>query len=687
MNGSIVDQNNLTDISKDILTHPEEDMIYLEKLMNEFDFTEADMNDLSRTFSQIKQDPTLEEDKKRALVFDSWKLIYRTKPPTIKEFLNDPQYLGSVSESIYPHIKDWVENFFDFSKPYRNLILASSIGAGKSFATSLATMYEIYILYHCRDVKKLLGQSSATNLAIVFISFTENKVKEVLAEILMNMMNSSPKFKRCQTLEQMNKKKKNDSSTIYFSTAGSTNFITCGDLNLKVTSSMSRLLGLNTPMINLSEMNWYSSANKSPEEALNVYQKAIDRVYSRLHRHPLGRTILDSSPYDRTLPIENYVWNELRKNPDKYPNYKIITGSQWEFDKFKPEYPLYDKKGLTFPAFIGSGSKDPCLINPMNKDDYHVDEIIDIPEDLRQQAETRLIETIRDFGGIPMGGDDVLIRNNSILENIFNDNLRNLYTQITAPSDLNPEGLIWNQIKDTFFFKASKNKYEFYRNPKAPRFLSFDLSYSGDTTGIAMSHVELNDKGELIYITDFTIPITPKKSRINLDAIKLFIHDLRRYGNIDIHTISFDKFVSEPTIQYLKRHDFNVITQSVDSTMSAYLNYVSLMEQGRVKMGKNLLMKNNLKSLRITETPKAKKKKIDHLIGKVKEEQISEDWNTSRLGYYAKDVSDAVIASVNLAVTYGSKNPRYLYSDKEEITPQVNKNKMKEKIKSLYGLS
>jgi hypothetical protein len=544
----------------------------------------------------------------------------------------------------------------------------------------------MYVLYHCRDVKKLLGQSSATNLAIVFISFTENKVKEVLAEILQNMMVSSPKFSRCQTLDQMNRKRKNDSSQIYWTTAGSTNFMTVGDLNVKVTSSLSRLLGLSTPLVTLSEMNFYSEANKSPEEALTVYQKAIDRVYSRLHGHPLGRTVLDSSPHDRTLPIENYVWNTIRKDPIKYNNYYMVTGSQWDMSSFKPDYPLFHEQGLSIPAYIGSGSKDPRIISPNELKDFHDDEIIHIPEDLRQQAETRLKETIRDYGGVPMGGDDVLIRNNIILDNLFNDSLRNIYLGIKAPSDVNPEGLIWEQVKNKFFIKSSKEKYEFYRYPNATRYVSVDQSISGDTTGIAMSHVEINNDGELVYVTDFTLAIPPNKKRINMDAIKLFIHDLRRYGNIKIGCISFDRFSSEPTIQYLKLHGFNVENLSVDITMSPYLNYVSLMEQNRVKMGRNIYMKNNLKSLRIVETPRAKKKKIDHLIGTIDSTNASTEWDISRIGYYAKDISDAVVASVELAVMYGSKSPRYIYSEESLTNRNVSKAMMKDKIKGMYSL-
>jgi len=682
----IIDPNNLRDITKDIITHPADDLEYLEELFDQFDFKESDMRQLSNAFNILKNDPNLSEDKKREYAFSSWKLIYRTKPPTIKEFLTE-EYIGEVANSTYSHVKDWVTEFMDFSKPWRNLVLTPAIGAGKSYATSLITLYYSYVLYHCRDPKKLLGLSKATSLSILFVSFTVDKVKELLGEIYINMMNASPKFQRCQTLDQMNRRRKADPSMVYWSTAGATNYLDVGDINIKVTSNLQRLLGLSIILCNVSELSFFGTAGKSPEDALKLYEKAIDRIFSRLHGNVWGRSILDSSPYDRTLPLENYIWNEVMKHPEKYPDYYIVKGSQWSFPKFHDDYPLFYKENKSFPIFIGSGSQDPKMISESERPNYPEDLVIDMPEDLRQQAENRLIETVRDFAGIPMGGDDVLIRNKAVLESLFTPSLRNLYDYIQAPSDLNPEGLIFDQIKHKFFVSIGNNKWEFYRNPRAERFLSVDQSISGDLTGIGMSHVEVNDDGELVFIVDFSIVISPGKGRINLDAIKLFIHELRKYGGLNIARISFDQFQSESTMQYLKRHDFEVERLSVDIHMSPYLNFVSYMEQNRVKMGRNIIMKNNLKSLRVVETPKSKKKKIDHLPGKVSIDKSDSNWDISRMGYYGKDISDAVVASVELTSKYGTKNPRYLYDESQEEEAVVNKKKMKSKILDMYGLS
>ena len=91
--------------------------------------------------------------------------------------------------------------------------------------------------------------------------------------------------------------------------------------------------------------------------------------------------------------------------------------------------------------------------------------------------------------------------------------------------------LIWDKIKDQFFYKVLNNKYEFYRNPNAVRYISVDQSYAKDDTGISMSHVELKKDGTLVFITDFAITIHPTKEKINLEAMfnRLELNQLRAF--------------------------------------------------------------------------------------------------------------------------------------------------------------
>lgn len=77
---------------------------------------------------------------------------------------------------------------------------------------------------------------------------------------------------------------------------------------------------------------------------------------------------------------------------------------------------------------------------------------------------------------------------------------------------------------------------------------------------------------------------------------------------------------------------------------------LSYMNRGRLLCGKNLFFKNNLKSLRMVKASKSENSrlKIDHDSSMPQIIEGSTDWNKSLIGYYGKDISDAVAASIEL---------------------------------------
>ena len=258
-----------------------------------------------------------------------------------------------------------------------------------------------------------------------------------------------------------------------------------------------------------------------------------------------------------------------------------------------------------------------------------------------------LPKALKDRAGIPSGASDNIITDYKIIEDMFDNNLRNIYTGINAPSNLSPQHLIWDKIKD-IFFKKKANDYEYYYLPKIPRVISVDQSYATDITSISMAHIErLGDTGDNMYVVDFTIAIVPTTEGVNLEAIRCFIEDLKYTGHININCISFDQFQSETTIQNLKRSGFDVEKLSVDSSTGPYLDMLSLMNRGQIKVGKNIFLKNNLKCLHMTST-KSGKAKIDHDASRAQVISGDDSWDKSFIGYFGKDVSDSVAASIAL---------------------------------------
>jgi hypothetical protein len=444
-------------------------------------------------------------------------------------------------------------------------------------------------------------------------------------------------------------------------------------MSFKIKSSIPSLLGLTILCGSVTELAFFKEAGYSDEDIMRLYNDMKGRIFSRFPDAFWAKSILDSSPNDATYQqsLDWWILNEAPRQVDpttKKPLNLILKGKKWDLQPWN--FPEWNKdNSKVFYMFMGGkDGKVPKVLD--NKEDvalYNEADILECPIDGLILAQDDPIKFLKDYGGIPAGTSNRLINDFTTIEKIFHPALHNIYSHITALESEEPEGLVWNKIKDDFFIKIG-DRYEFYRNPLEERFVSIDQSITGDTAAIAVTHPELKKDGEIIDVTDMTICIIPNKHRINLDAIKCFVYDLKYKGKLNINHVSFDQFQSEPAQQYLRRSGFEVEHLSVDDQTSPYLNFVQQIKLERFKSGKNIYIKNNLKSLKLSAT-KTGRPKIDHENGKVENSFGANDkWTTSSLGYNAKDCTDAICASIELRRKYYTSVPGYIYDldDKQE---------------------
>jgi hypothetical protein len=232
------------------------------------------------------------------------------------------------------------------------------------------------------------------------------------------------------------------------------------------------------------------------------------------------------------------------------------------------------------------------------------------------------------------------------------------------------------------------NTYKFWYAPEIPRTLAIDQSISEDMASITLSHTERDlsrkdsETGNALtmYVSDFTLCIVPIGGRINLDAIKLFVMDLINLGGMKLAYNSTDRFQSEATVQYWKRQGLNVEYLSVDRTNDPYLFYVNMVQRGRVKCGRNIILKNNMLSIQMKKRKAVRKNgtssvKIDHMLGEVKytppmnynikeKNSWKNSWNTCTTGNFSKDVLDSQVASIELLRKY-SMIPYKIWNQEE----------------------
>lgn len=555
--------------------------------------------------------------------------------------LNKDRVEGKIYIDSIIYAREESNSCITLDYPLGLYLIHDNIITHNSTMSSISELFVTVTLWSMRSPKKFFNLSESSSMVTMLVSFTMEKAAQVLLQPFMQILKSSPKFRRVKQEERLVSAQDETPDKVCWTTAGrmgSLQFF--NDLHYIIASDPAQLLGLNVIQAVLSEISFFVDKGFSPEYIWRIYNDSLGRVQSRFDTKYYSGTILDSSPNDITLsPIDKYIFGGAAyEDPTNY----IFTGTQWQY---RPELrPIWLKTGETFPVFRGSATEPAKILEENEVANYNKEEVYDVPIDLKKLFVIDCLKNVKDYCGYPAGAKGMLIRDEKYIDSMFVDTLRNVYTYIIAPEGSLPNHLIWDTIYKRFWIKYDKG-YEFYRAPNEKRYLHIDQSESGDVASIAMVHPELDPKtGTTIVVTDFTIPISPEKQRINLDAIRYFIVDLVEKGRINLALVTFDQYQSSSTRQYLKLREIPCEKLSVDSSTAPYYTLVSYMMSGKVKCGKNILLKNNLKSLQETET-QGGKKKIDHTKGKTIYEDGG-DWMISSMGKFAKDVSDSLCGAV-----------------------------------------
>jgi hypothetical protein len=614
----------------------------------------------------------LSDRSKQLMLAELWRVNYREKPPSIQEFLTD-KWIGPMAESLHIHVKETLEDFWAFQSPYRHLVLGAAIGTGKSTCAAIHNLYVSTILYLMRNPKKFFGLAPSTSIVQAFISFSMDKATQILLQPFIQILSTAQKFRRVKQEEHLRTQQEKYPDQICWTTASKMGVLQFpGDIHYIVASGPAQLLGLNMIQSTMSEISFFIDRGFSPEYIWRIYQDSKSRIFARFGNKMYCGTVLDSSPNDLDAsPIDKYIFTgEAQKDKENY----VSIGSQWEIyerdpkrTKVKSLYPVYAETGETFPVFRGNAGLPPEVIPSENIHQYDPVELFHVPIDLKREFDQATEKNVKDVCGWPANTNGKLINSQLRIEEIFTPQLKNIYSFVKAPSTESAVHLIWKLIKDKFFIQTGGDRWEFWRAPNARRWLHFDQSETGDFAGVAMSHREYDlDRNEYVIVHDFTLAVTGgQNARINLDAFRLFPEDLRNFGRIDLASVTFDRFQSSTTIQCLKEQGFNAKAFSVDTSVDPYISYAALINIGNIKSGRNIFLKNNIKSLMETKTVRGKRK-IDHMIGKIVRDDGGH-WITSVMGMFAKDVSDCCAATAYLITHEDEGVPQYIYDRKLDL--------------------
>ncbi len=115
------DFNSLIDMEKDIIQHPQDDLCYLDSILNSDLFTDAEIKDINSALGLILHDEKLSEREKGNLLENRGKINHKFKPPTVEEFLTE-DWIGPQAKEVFPHCKEVFIKYFDPSVNKNTLI-------------------------------------------------------------------------------------------------------------------------------------------------------------------------------------------------------------------------------------------------------------------------------------------------------------------------------------------------------------------------------------------------------------------------------------------------------------------------------------------------------------------------------------------------------------------------------------
>jgi hypothetical protein len=485
--------------------------------------------------------------------------LYRTPPVNMETFLSDSYFCSKITKELFPSIRtDLVEVF---NGRYEQALIGGSIGAGKSTFARLAMLRMVYEASCLNDPFEAYGVSKSDKIAFPCISVTEEQAHELVFDKIKASLEEIPYFNN-----EFKPIKSTDVGGILFPNGI---WIPPG------LSTERRTLGINAFGSIIEEANFFknnrspsSMKSANPDMAEAIYKSIIRRMQSRFlvkGRLP-GMIIMISSKTSVNAFTERRI-KEAAGNPN------IFIKESAVYDVAPHRY-----SGKKFRVAIGSEVK-PSRILEDSEQDPEAMKVIDVPIEFKESFENDLDSSIREIAGYATVSVTPYISRRDQIYACIDAGRTHPFEPYVWSHDV-PGNFLWDKIAK--MKRANTNSpgaWEPIHHPNAPRFVSLDLSKSGDATGIAMGclgpYVSVHRIGketEMVpsYHVDFVLRIeAATRGEIIQSEIRNLIYQLTAHGFF-IKVVSADKFQSVATLQSLRAQGYQTKIVSVDESTGPY---------------------------------------------------------------------------------------------------------------------
>lgn len=575
---------------------------------------------------------------------------YDEIPVDIITFLKDEKYLGKglINDegkfTVYPY---WVETLKElFPDPmlpckYNTLALSGAIGLGKSFVAVLCGLYELYRMLCLKDPYLYYGLQPIDKITFAFMNITLDASRGVAWDKCQQLLQSSQWF--------MSKGTVSGSSNIEWHPPKGIELIA---------GSLSRhIIGRAVYWAFFDEISFLPNQDvaKQKEKAKTLVNTAAARMQSRFMKgeHNPTLLVLASSKRTESSYMETFI-DGKRKSESKTT--KVVDEPQWVIrtDKDSPN---------KFKVAIGSKFLSSEVL-PLNVSDEEVSlmrdrgyKILEVPMGYYESFIDDIDIALTDIAGVSTSNSNRYI-SGPRLATVKRDNILNLFTkEVIEVGNGNDDKIqYWDFIDLNRLDRSLLQK---------PLYLHFDMSVTGDKTGIAgvwtvgkkpPKEGEPPSK-ELYYRLAFSVSVkAPKGHQISFEKNRQFVYWLKEQG-FSIKGISTDTYQSVDTGQALSAKGYNYCVVSVDRVNSDRINqpyqYLkNTIYEERIEVYPNTLLTEELLGLERDNNSG----KVDH----------------SPNGINSKDQADAVCGSVWNASQHAEQ---FAYDFGETVEATVSSNK------------
>ena len=588
------------------------------------------------------------------------KKIYRWQPVDIHTFIHDHYYVGQIYDTIiYPFWEEVLDEIYPapLCKRYNEALISSATRAGKSTASILSALYEIYLLTCMVDPTKTFQMKGNATIVFALLSKDNSTACSQLGADIYKGLAMSPYFNTEGGIR----------SKLSFSSLDGNGTAINERILLKAGSSVNTLTGTDLYFGILDEANMPSPkipAEKLVETRINMYRTMLDRKKESYRYAPAmsGMIWLISSPMDTGDVIGTRIDEIHEKNiPFVFIRDNI---ARWEAK------PMEYKD--TFEFFLGSDSQDPCIIEETDIDRSLMDpeRILNIPrtQEFYNYFQGSSVRTaIQEVAGRRTVSDASLFTSVNAFQDVFiRDN------HIFRADDLNINVDNMNTFAD---YMIDKDYFKHPDKPECYRYIHLDIASKRDRFGLASVYsdrikyfsADNEEISQRKYYIDFCLGISSAgKSAVDILKVLEWIYSLKKQG-YPIKLVTTDSHQGELARQIIAKHGIKTEYLSVEKTTEPYYNLKNLILSRTLVGFKNPLLINELRGLRIYKrgVTGEKVEKGKGFTDDLSDSLAGATWSCSQDKYYKKasesieKVMELADTLNNISIAQGKKQPQF----------------------------